>query len=65
MTAITEARDAYLAAREAVTAARLSLGHAIADARAAGTAQADIARMLGLTREHVRRYETEYRKSVA
>lgn len=63
MTAITDARDAYLAARQAVTDARLSLGAAIADARKQGTGQVDIARTLGLTREQVRRYEAEYRAS--
>lgn len=65
MTAITEARDAYLAARQAVTDARLALGRAIADARRQGTEQVDIAKTLGLTREQIRRYEAEYRESVA
>jgi hypothetical protein len=65
MTAITEARDDYLAARQAVTDARLALGRAIADARATGTEQVDIARTLKLTREQVRRYEAEYRASIA
>jgi DNA-binding transcriptional regulator LsrR (DeoR family) len=63
MTVITEARDAYLAAREAVTATRLALGKAIADARAQGTEQVDIARKLNLTREQVRRYQDEYEKA--
>lgn len=64
MTAITEARDAYLAARQAVTDARLALGRAIADARAGGTGQAAIAKTLRLTREQIRRYEAEYRDSL-
>lgn len=63
MTAITEARDAYLAARDAVRDCRLALGHAIADARAAGAGQADIARALNLTREQIRRYEVEWRET--
>jgi transcriptional regulator len=63
MTAITDARDAYLAARRAVTETRLALGSAIADARAKGVEQVDIARKLGLTREQIRRYEAEYRES--
>jgi transcriptional regulator len=61
MTTITEARDAYLSARQAVTDSRLALGKAIAAARAQGVEQVDIARTLGLTREQIRRYETEYR----
>ena len=65
MTAITQARDAYLAARESVTDARLALGKAIADARKAGVEQVDIARTLKLTREQVRRYEAEYRESLS
>jgi hypothetical protein len=64
MTAITEARDAYLAARGAVTQARLDLGRAIADARAKGVEQTAIAGTLRLTREQVRRYEAEYRASL-
>lgn len=65
MTDVVEARDAYLSARQAVTATRLALGKAIADARAQGTEQVDIAKTLGLTREQIRRYEAEYRESVA
>ena len=63
MTAITEARDAYLSARSAVTDARLALGRAIADAREKGVGQVAIARQLNLTREQIRRYEAEYTKS--
>lgn len=65
MTDVVEARDAYLAARQQVTETRLALGKAIADARAAKVDQVDIARKLRLTREQIRRYEAEYRKSVA
>lgn len=64
MTAITEARDAYLAARKTVTETRLALGRAIADARAQGTEQVDIAKTLNLTREQIRRYEAEYRETI-
>ena len=65
MTAIVAARDAYLAARQSVTDSRLALGKAIADARAQGVEQVDIARQLELTREQIRRYEAEYRESLA
>lgn len=65
MTAITDARDAYLTARQAVTETRLALGQAIASARAKGVEQVDIARTLQLTREQIRRYEAEYRASLA
>jgi hypothetical protein len=65
MTDVIEARDAYLAARRQVTERRLALGRAIADARAADVDQVKIARQLGLTREQVRRYEAEYRESIA
>lgn len=65
MTAIVAARDAYLAARQSVTDSRLALGKAIAAARAQGVEQVDIARQLDLTREQIRRYETEYRESLA
>lgn len=64
MTAITEARDAYLAARQEVTETRVALGRAIADARKSGVGQVDIARTLSLTREQIRRYEAEYRESL-
>lgn len=64
MTAITDARDAYLAARQTVTDTRLALGRAIADARAKGVEQVDIAKTLRLTREQIRRYEAEYRESL-
>ena len=64
MTTVLDARDAYLAARQQVTSARLALGRAIAEARAAGTGQAAIAKKLGLTREQIRRYEAEYRAAV-
>ena len=65
MTDVIQARDAYLAAREAVTDRRLALGQAIAYARLRGTEQVDIAKQLGLTREQIRRYEAEYRASIA
>lgn len=65
MTDVLEARSAYLAARDRVKETRLALGRAIAEARASHTDQAEIARTLGLTREQVRRYEAEYRKSLA
>lgn len=63
MTEVTDARDAYLAARERVTSARLALGRAIREARASGLDQVVIARKLELTREQVRRYQDEYEKS--
>jgi hypothetical protein len=65
MSDVIQARDAYLAAREAVTESRLALGRAIALARLRGTDQVAIARQLGLTREQIRRYEAEYRASIA
>ena len=65
MTDVIKARDAYLAAREAVTMSRLALGQAIAYARLRGTDQVAIAKQLGLTREQIRRYEAEYRESIA
>lgn len=65
MTDVIQARDAYLAAREAVTDARLTLGKAIALARLRGTDQVAIAKQLNLTREQIRRYEAEYRDSIA
>ena len=65
MTAITEARDDYLAARQAVTDARLALGRAIYAARKQNVDQVAIAKTLGLTREQIRRYEAEYRKTLA
>lgn len=65
MTDVIQARDAYLAAREAVTERRLALGQAIAFARIRGTDQVAIAKQLGLTREQIRRYEAEYRASIA
>lgn len=65
MTDVIQARDAYLAAREAVTERRLALGQAIAYARLRGTDQVAIAKTLGLTREQIRRYEAEYRESIA
>lgn len=64
MTAITDARDAYLTARQAVTDARLALGRAIYAARRQNIDQVAIAKTLGLTREQIRRYEAEYRKSL-
>lgn len=65
MTDVIRARDAYLAARETVTEKRLALGQAIAYARLRGTDQVQIAKTLGLTREQIRRYEAEYRASLA
>ena len=65
MTTVVDARNAYVEARENVTEARLRLGKAIADARAQGVSQEKIARELGLTREQIRRYQTEYAKSAA
>jgi len=65
MTDVIKARDAYLAARRQVTETRLALGRAIVDARAADVDQVTIARQLNLTREQVRRYEAEYRKSLS
>lgn len=60
MATVVAARDAYLAARQQVTTARLELGRAIAEARAKDVAQSAIAEQLGLTREQVRRYQAEY-----
>lgn len=65
MTDVVEARDAYLAARQQVTRTRLALGKAIMEARASDVDQVTIAKKLGLTREQIRRYEAEYRESVA
>lgn len=65
MTAVTDARDAYLAARKRVTETRLALGRAIAEAREQNIPQLEIARKLGLTREQVRRYQAEYEKALA
>lgn len=62
MTEITDAREAYLAARRRVGEARLALGSAIREARAQGTEQADIAERLCLSRETVRRYQDEYER---
>ena len=63
MTAVTDARDAYLAARKQVTEARLALGRAIHEARRQNVSQLTIAGKLGLTREQVRRYQDEYEKA--
>ena len=63
MTAVTDARDAYLAARKQVTEARLALGRAIHEARRQNISQLTIAGKLGLTREQVRRYQDEYEKA--
>ncbi|HMG64493.1 MAG TPA: helix-turn-helix domain-containing protein [Streptosporangiaceae bacterium] len=62
MAEITDARDAYLAARQRVEDTRLALGCAIRAARAQGVDQVDIAAKLNLTREQVRRYQDEYEK---
>jgi hypothetical protein len=63
MTAVTDARDAYLAARKQVTETRLALGRAIHEARRKNVSQLTIAGKLGLTREQVRRYQDEYEKA--
>jgi hypothetical protein len=64
LTAVVQARDAYLAAREQVTATRLELGKAIREARLLHrVAQHKIAAELDLTREQVRRYQDEYEKA--
>ena len=63
MTAVTDARDAYLAARKQVTETRLALGRAIHEARGQKVSQLTIAERLGLTREQVRRYQDEYEKA--
>ncbi len=60
LSAVVEARDAYLVAREQVTQARLALGRAILEAREQDVPQTEIARVLGLTREQIRRYQAEY-----
>lgn len=65
MTDVIEARDAYQAARDQVRQTRLALGKAIAEARAQDVEQVTIAKKLRLTREQIRRYEAEYRESVA
>lgn len=65
MTTVVAARNAYVDARERVTQTRLALGRAIMDARAQGVPQEKIAKELGLTREQIRRYQAEYRKSLA
>lgn len=62
MTDVTDARDAYVTARNEVTRTRLALGKAIADARAQGVDQVTIAAKLKLTREQIRRYQDEYEK---
>jgi hypothetical protein len=63
MAHVVAARDAYVAARRHVTQTRLALGRAIAEARAEGVEQVDIAKNLQLTREQVRRYQDEFEKS--
>lgn len=63
MTAVTDARDAYLDARKQVTETRLALGRAIHEARRQNISQLTIAGKLGLTREQVRRYQDEYEKA--
>jgi hypothetical protein len=63
MTAVTDARDAYLAARKQVTDTRVALGRAIHEARQQKISQLTIAGKLGLTREQVRRYQDEYEKA--
>lgn len=64
MTTVVAARNAYVAAREHVTQTRLTLGRTIMEARAQGVQQEEIAKELGLTREQIRRYQAEYRKSL-
>lgn len=63
LSAVVEARDAYLEAREQVTQARLALGRAIMEAREQEVPQTEIARVLGLTREQIRRYQAEYEET--
>jgi hypothetical protein len=65
MSDVVAARDAYMAARRHVAETRLALGRAIVDARRQGVQQGAIAATLGLTREHVRRYQAEYEKLAA
>jgi len=62
MSDVVAARDAYMAARQQVAETRLALGRAIREARNQGLQQGVIAAKLGLTREHVRRYQDEYEK---
>lgn len=62
---VVAARDAYVAARKLVAQRRRELGHAILDARAQSVPQEAIARTLKLTREQVRRYQSEYEKWLA
>jgi hypothetical protein len=65
MSRVVAARDAYLAARAAVTERRLALGRAILEARRQNVPMGTIATELELTREQVRRYRAEYEKSLA
>jgi hypothetical protein len=65
MVDVVVARDAYLAARDQVEAARLALGRAIMEARRRNVSQTEIASELRLTREQVRRYQVEYQKKLA
>lgn len=60
MSDVVAARDAYMAARRKVAETRLALGRSILIARQRGVQQGAIAKQLGLTREHVRRYQAEY-----
>ena len=64
MTAVTDARDAYLAARQQVTETRLALVCAIHEAREQNVLQSRSPGSSGLTREQVRRYQDEYEKAV-
>lgn len=65
MTAVAEARSAYVAARAEVARTRLILGRAILEARRADIPQHRIATTLQLTREQIRRYQTEYKEWLA
>lgn len=57
---VVAARDAYVAARRQVAERRRELGRAILDARKQNVPQEAIAKMLGLTREQIRRYQAGY-----
>jgi len=65
MADVVAARDAYLDARKLVAQRRLELGHAIRTARLQEIEQGVIAKELGLTREQIRRYQTEYERELA
>jgi hypothetical protein len=60
MTAVVDARDAYIAARAEAARTRRELGRAIREAREQDIPQHKIAATLKLTREQIRRYQREY-----